>query len=154
MALRPLDPARAENAIGPEHQGDYHDHVGREVLGAAAHIGIEVAGGEALDEADDQAAHYGADHGVEAAEDDHGKHLQADQRQVDVDTEHAAPDHTAQRRNDARHRPGQREIALHIDAHGHGHLLIIGHRAHRHAHPALEEEPAEDTEQGQRDDHA
>src|SRR5437868_4873354 len=91
--LHPLDPARAENAIGPEHQGDYHDHVGREVLGAAAHIGIEVAGGEALDEADDQAAHYGADHGVEAAEDDHGKHLQADQRQVDVDTEHAAPDH-------------------------------------------------------------
>src|SRR5262249_46868005 len=115
IALHPLDPTPAENARWPEHQGDYHDHVGREVLGAAAHIGIEVAGGEALDQADDEAAHDSTDHGVEAAEDDHGKHLQADQRQVHVNTEHAAPDHAAECRDDAGHPPPHCQIPLPID---------------------------------------
>src|SRR5439155_19157872 len=152
--LHPLDPVRAEHAVGLEHQGDDHHHVGREVLGAAADVGVEVAGGQALDQADDEATYHGAEDGIETAEDDHRKHLEAHQHQVDVDAQHAAPDDAAERRDGAGHGPGQREIALDVDAHGHGHLLVVGHRAHGHAHAALEEEPGEDAEEGQRDDHA
>ena len=83
---------------------------------------------------------------VEAAKDHHGKHLQADQRELHVDAQHASPHHAAHRCDDAAHRPGQREIALDVDAHGHRHLLVVGDGAHGNAHAALEEEPGEDGE--------
>ena len=138
-----LDPAAAEDAVGPDHQDQDHQHVGREILGAAADIRVEIAGRQVLDDADDQPADHRADDRIEAAQDHHREHLQADQRQLVVDAEHRAPDDAAQRRDDAGHRPGQREIALDVDAHGHRHLLVVGDRAHRDADAALQEEPGE-----------
>src|SRR5205085_9136161 len=102
-----------------------------------------VAAGDDVDDAHDEAAHDGARNRVEPAQDHHGKHLEADQREVHVDAEHVAPQHAAQRRDDAGHRPRQPEVALDVDAHGHGHLLVVGHRPHGDALPRLQEEPAE-----------
>ena len=47
------------------------------------------------------------------------------------------------------HRPGERKIALDVDAHRHRHLLAVGDRAHRNADPAFQEEPGE---RGEKDD--
>src|SRR5271166_5325646 len=38
-----LDPATAEHALRPQHQGDDHQHVRSEILGTAADIRIEIA---------------------------------------------------------------------------------------------------------------
>ncbi len=74
---------------------------------------------------------------IEAAQDHHREDFQADQGELDVDAQHAAPHDAAQRRDDAGHRPGEREVALDVDAHGLRHLLVVGDGAHGHAHAAL-----------------
>src|SRR5207302_1239431 len=104
--LHALDAAPAEDALGADHQDQDHQHIRSKVLGAAANARIEIAGREVLDDADDQAADHRPDHRIEAAQDHHRKHLETDQRELVVNAEHRAPNHTAKRRDDARHRPG------------------------------------------------
>ena len=58
--VHPLDDLLAEDAVGADHQRHDHQHVGGEVLGAAADVGVDVAGGHVLHDAHDQAAHDGA----------------------------------------------------------------------------------------------
>src|SRR5439155_9502426 len=123
-----LDDAFTEDTVGANHEGEDHEDVGREVLGAAADIGVDVAGGDVLDDTDDEAADDRARNGVEPTQDDHREHLEADQRQVHVDAEQVAPQDAAQRRHDAGHRPRHAEVTLDVDAHGHGDLLVVGHR--------------------------
>src|SRR4029077_11781332 len=125
-----FDLALAENAIRREHKSDDHQDVGRKVLGAAANVGVEVARSEALDDADDQPADDRADDRIESAEDHHRKYLETDQGKLHVDPEHVAPNHAADRRDHAGHRPGQREIAFDVDTHRHCDLLIVGNGAH------------------------
>ena len=48
---------------------DDHQHVGRKILGAAADVGVEIAGGQAFHHADDEPADHGAEDRVEPAED-------------------------------------------------------------------------------------
>ena len=62
---------------------------------------------------------------------------------MDVDAQHAAPDHASEGCHDPGHCPGQREVALDIDAHGHGDLLVVGNGPHRDTHAATQEEPGE-----------
>src|SRR2546421_8989764 len=130
IASYSLDDAFAEDAVGTNHQRHDHEDVGGEVLGAAAHVRIDVAGRHVLHDPHDEAAHDGAGDGVEPAQDHHREHLEADQREVDVHAEQVAPENAAQRRHDTGHGPRQAEVALHVDAHGHRHLLVVGHRAH------------------------
>src|SRR4026207_1729214 len=87
MASDPLDDAFAEDAVGPDHEREDHQDVGGEVLGAAAPVGIDVAGGDVLDDADDQPAHDRARDRVQAAQDHDREDLEPHQRQVDVDAE-------------------------------------------------------------------
>src|SRR5919106_1930253 len=154
MASYPLDDAFAEDAIGPDHQGDDHEHVGREVLGATADVGVHVAGGDVLHEADDQAADDGARNRGEPAEDHDREHLEAHQREVHVNAQHAAPKDPAEGGDDPRHRPREPEVPLDVDAHGHGDLLVVGHRPHRDTLARLEEEIAEAAEEDETDDAA
>src|SRR6266508_5595314 len=91
VALDPLDDFLAEDAVGPNHEGDDHQDVRREVLGATAHVGIHIPGGDVLDNAHDEAADDGPRNGIEAAEDDHRKHLEADQSEVHVDPDDVPP---------------------------------------------------------------
>src|SRR6516164_7568229 len=146
-----LDTAAAEDAFGPQHQGYDHQHVGSEILCAAADIGVEVAGGEVFDDAYDQPADHRAEDRVEAAEDDDRKHFETDESKLVVDAEHRAPDDPAKGRYDARHRPSEREIATNIDPHRHRDLLAIGDGSHRNADAALQEKPAEGSEEGDAD---
>src|SRR6185437_15350575 len=113
--LDPFDPVRAEHAVWLEHQHEDHKHIGCEILGAAADIGVEVASRQTLDHADDQSADHRTDDGIKAAQDHNGKHLEPNQCEVHVDAKHAAPDHAAKCRYRAGHGPGEREITLNID---------------------------------------
>src|SRR5262249_48001681 len=116
---------------------------GLEALGPPAQVGIDVARHDVFHDAHDEATDDRARDRVEAAQDHHGEDLEPDEGEVDVDPQQVAPDDTAERRHDARHGPSQPEIALHVDAHGHGHLLVVRHRAHGDALTRPEEEPAE-----------
>ena len=91
----------------------------------------------------------GPGNGVEAAQDDHRKHLEADQGEVHVDPDDVPPDDAAERRHHAGHRPGEAEVPLDVDAHGHGDLLVVGDGAHGDALARLHEEPAEAGEEHQ-----
>ena len=91
---------------------------------------------------------------IQAAENDHREHLEADRGDLRVDAEHRAPDDAAERRDDAGHGPGDGEVALDIDAHGHGDLGVVGDGAHGDTHAALGEEPGEAADAEQRDDDA
>src|SRR5262245_60087687 len=126
-----LDDPLSEDSVGPDHQGNDHQDVGGEIFGATAHDGVDVAGGHVLDNADDEAADDGARDRVEPAQDDHGEHFETHQGQVGVDAEHVAPENAAERRDDPGHRPGQAEVPLDINAHRHGHLLVVSHGTHR-----------------------
>src|SRR5215471_6357507 len=136
--LHALDAAAAENSLRPHHQDQNHQHVGRKVLGAAADIGIEVAGSEILDDADNQPADHRTQYRVETAEDHDRKHFQPDQRELIVNAQHRSPHNAAERRDDPRHRPGEGEIAPDIDAHRHRHLLAVGYGAHGDADAAAQ----------------
>src|SRR5262249_31003461 len=81
--------------------------------------------------------------GIEPAQDHHGEDLEPHEGEVDVDAEQVAPDDAAQGRDHPGHGPREAEIALHVDAHGHGHLLVVCHRAHGDALARPEEEPPE-----------
>ena len=83
--------ARPKMPSGRTISTDDHQHVGHEILGAAADIGVEIAGRQVLDDADDQPADHRADDRIEPAQDHHRKHLEADQRQLVVDAEHRRP---------------------------------------------------------------
>src|SRR4029077_10970018 len=88
---------------------------------------------------------------IETAEYDDRKHLEAHDGELIVDAEHRSPDDATKSRDDTCHRPGKAEIALHVDAHGHGDLLAVRHRAHGNAGAALEEEPGEAGEKHETD---
>src|SRR5678816_2198814 len=149
MASHPLDDALAEDAVGTNHEGEDHQHVRGEVFRTAPHVRIDVTRGHVLHDADDEAAHDGAGDGVESAQDDHGKDLEPHQGEVDVDAEQVAPEDAAECGHDPGHGPGQPEVALHVDAHRHGHLLVVRHGAHGDALARLQEEPAEPGEKEQ-----
>ena len=51
-----LDDSFTEDAVGANHQGEDHEDVGGEVFGAAADVGVDVAGRDVLDDADDEAS--------------------------------------------------------------------------------------------------
>src|SRR5258705_9525290 len=142
-ASHAFDDRFAEDPVRPDHQRDDHQEVGREVLGAAAYVRVHVAGRHVLDDPDHEPAHDGAGNRVEAAQDHHREDLEAHQGQVGVHPEEAAPHDAAQGGDHARHGPGEREVALYVDAHRHGYLLVVGDRPHRDALAALEEEPPE-----------
>src|SRR5437667_8742735 len=72
-ASHSFDDFFAEDAVRPDHEGQDHQHVGREVLGAAAHVGIDVARGDVFHDPHDEAADDGPRDGVEAAQDHHRK---------------------------------------------------------------------------------
>ena len=144
-----LDDAFAEDSIRTDHQRDDHEDVGREVFRAPAHVRIDVPGRHVLDDADDQAADDRPGNRVEPAENDHREHLEAHEREVDVDAEHVAPENASERGDDPGHGPRQPEIPLDVDAHGHRDLLIVGHGAHRDPLPRFQEEPAEAGEERQ-----
>src|SRR5881409_407080 len=110
-----FDDAFAEDAVGANHQREDHQDVRREVLGAAADVGVDVAGRHVLHDADDEPADDRPRNRVEAAEDHHGENLEAHEREVHVDAEHVAPEHAAQRGDDAGHGPRHAEVALHVD---------------------------------------
>src|SRR5947207_8709159 len=93
IASHSLDDAFAEDAVGPDHQRDDHEHVGGEVLGAAADVGVDVPGGNVLDDADDEAADHGARNRVQPAQDHDRADLEADEREVDVHAEHVRAVH-------------------------------------------------------------
>src|SRR5260370_21747275 len=98
----PLDDSLPEDAVGANHQREDHQDVRCEVLGAAAHVGIDVAGGDVLHDADDEPADDGPRDRIETAEDHDREDLEADQRQAHVDAQHVPPQDTAQGRDDAR----------------------------------------------------
>src|SRR2546426_4743190 len=50
----PLDDLAPEEPVRPDHQSEDHEDVGQKVLGAPAHVGIDVARGHALDRPDDE----------------------------------------------------------------------------------------------------
>ena len=66
----------AEDPVGADHQGQDHQHVGGEILGAAAHVRVDVAGGDALHDPHDESAHDGPRNRVEAAQDHDREHLE------------------------------------------------------------------------------
>src|SRR5688572_30129256 len=69
----PLDDLFAEQALRAEQQKDEGEHVGEPVLDGAAHERPPVHLPDLLAHADDEAAHDGARHRREAAEDEHGQ---------------------------------------------------------------------------------
>ncbi len=88
---------------------------------------------------------------LEAAQDHHWEHFQADQCELVIHPEKRAPDDAAQGGNDARHGPGQGGVAPHVDAHGGGDLLIVRHRAHGQPRARVQEEPCEADEEDDAD---
>src|SRR5262249_18923249 len=75
----PLDDLLAEDPVGANHQGHDHQHVGREVLGAAPDVRVDVARGHVLDDTHDEAADDRAGNRVQPTQDHHREHLEADQ---------------------------------------------------------------------------
>src|SRR5215469_13266913 len=114
-----LDPPATENAVGANHQGDNHQDVRGEILGAAADIGIEIAGGQVFNHANDQTTDDSADDRVESAQNNHGKHLETDERELVIDPEHGPRDDASKRRDDPGHGPSESKVALYIDRHRH-----------------------------------
>src|SRR3989454_8747984 len=104
-----------------------------------------------LHDADDQPTEDRTRDRVEPAQDHDREDLEAHEREMHIDAEHAAPDHPAQGRDDPRHRPREREVPLDVDPHRHRHLLAVGDRAHRDPLARLQEEPAEDPEEDEAD---
>src|SRR5215470_14073130 len=131
IALDPFDDLLAEDAVRPDHQGQDHQDVRREVLGPAAYVRVHVAGGHVLHDADDQPADHRARDRVEPAQDHNREYLEAHQRQVDVDAQQVAPDDPAERGDDPGHRPGETEVPLYVDSHRHRDLLTVRDRPHR-----------------------
>src|SRR5688500_16112499 len=123
----PFDDFFAEEAVGPHHQHDEHEQERDEVLGAAAHVGVDVAGGDAFHGPHGQAAQYGAADGVEAAQDHHREDLEAHEGEVRVHPEDVPPDQPARGGGHAGHRHGRAEGPRHGDTHGHGRLRVVGH---------------------------
>src|SRR3989442_14152683 len=114
-----LDDLAAEESVRPDHQGENHEDVGQEVLGAPAHVGIDVAGGHALDTADDEPAHDGAGDAVEATQDDIREDLEPDQADRRVHAQHAAPHAAADGGRQPGEGPREREHEENIEAHPH-----------------------------------
>src|SRR5262245_21544778 len=85
-----LDLALAEEPVGPEHEDDHEGHEGGHLLHPSAEDRIEIPAREVLQHADQHTADDGADHAVEAAQDDDRKHLQAEVGEREV--EDPAPD--------------------------------------------------------------
>src|SRR5215471_126988 len=98
-----LDPAAAEDPLGAQHQDEDHQHVRREILGAAADKRIEITSGQIFDNADDQPADNGADDRIQPAEDHHRENLETDKSELVVNAEHRSPYHAAERGDDPRH---------------------------------------------------
>ena len=146
--MRSISPA-AEDAVRSDHQRDDHQDIRREVLGAAADIRIEVPCGQVLDDAHDQSANHCADNRVKPTEDDDGKHFEPDDSELIVDADHCAPNETGQRRDYACQGPSKGEVAAHIDAHRHRHLLAVCHGAHGNAHAGPKKEPREGSQRDQ-----
>src|SRR5438876_34738 len=73
-----FDDPLAEDAVGPDHQGQDHQDVRCEVFGATAHVRIDVAGGDVLHDADDEPADDRPRDRIETAEDHDRKDLEAD----------------------------------------------------------------------------
>src|SRR5262249_24498576 len=107
------------------------------------HIWVEIACRDILHDAHDKPAYHRAGNRVEPPKDHHGEDLEADQGEVHVHAQEVPPDDTAQGRHDAGHGPREAEVPLHVDPHGHGHLLVIRDRAHGDALARPEEEPTE-----------
>src|SRR5438876_1295869 len=147
-----LDDLAAEEPVRPDHQGKDHEDVGQEVFGAPAHVGIDVAGGHALDTADDEPAHDGAGDAVEATQYDSREDLEPDQGEPGVHAQHAAPHDAADGGRQPGAGPREREHEANVDAHRHRRLLVIGHRSHGDSHPASAEEPCEGDQEGARDE--
>jgi len=114
-------------------------------------IGVEIAGREILDDANDKPTDHRARDRIEPAQDHHRKHFETDESKLVVDAKHRAPDHPAQRRDDPGHRPGQRKIAPDIDTHRHRNLLAVGDSAHRNPGAALQEEICETRKENEAD---
>ena len=112
-------------------------------------IRIEVPRSQVLGDAHDQSAHHCADDRVKATEDDDGKNFEPDDGELVVDTDHCAPHETGQRRDNACQRPSKGEVAAHIDAHRHGHLLAVGYGAHGNAHAGPQKEPRKSSQRDQ-----
>src|SRR5438094_745225 len=149
-----LDDGFAEDAVRPNHQRDDHEHVRREVLGAAADQRVDEARGDVLDDAHDQAADDGPGNGVEPAEDDDREDLEADEGEIRIHAEEIAPQHAAEGGDDAGHRPREPEVPLDVDAHRHRDLLVVGDRAHRDALARFEKKPAEPGQEDEADERA
>src|SRR5205814_4200631 len=103
-------------AVRANHQREDHQDVRCEVFGATAHVGIDVAGGDVLHDADDEPPDDGPGDRIETTEDHDRENLEADQRQVHVDAQHVSPQDAAQGRDDTRHGPRQPEVPLDVDA--------------------------------------
>src|SRR3989454_6926001 len=88
-----FDDLLAEDAVGPNHQRQDHQDVRREVLRPAADVRINVARGHVLHDADDQPTEDRPRDRVEPAQDHDREDLEAHEREMHIDAEHAAPDH-------------------------------------------------------------
>src|SRR3989441_7105335 len=91
----PLDDLLAEDTVGTDHQRQDHQHVRREVLGAAADPGVDVAGRHVLHDPDDEAPDDRARDRIQPAQDHDREDLEADQREVDVHAERSE-EHTSE----------------------------------------------------------
>ena len=85
----------AQNAVGAENQNQDQNAEGQNILVVAG----EIAGGEALGQAQYKAAHHGPGDGADAAEHRRGKGLESgEEADAEVDLAHVRGDqHAAQR---------------------------------------------------------
>src|SRR5438094_8929112 len=69
MGSDPFDADFSEEAVGPDHEDQHEGDEWRNLLDASAEDGIEIAAGEVLQDADEEAAEDGPAHAVEAPDD-------------------------------------------------------------------------------------
>src|SRR5207248_2928097 len=148
MGSDPFDADFSEEAVGPDHEDQHEGDEWRNLLDASAEDGIEIAAGEVLQDADEEAAEDGPAHAVEAPDDHYWEDLEPEDGERPVHAAaHGGEQHPAEGGDDGSNAPGEREDAPDGDAHGERHLLRGGGGAHGDAGAGVFEEQREGDEE-------
>ncbi|GCC46363.1 hypothetical protein chiPu_0030622 [Chiloscyllium punctatum] len=140
MILDPLDVVATEKSVRSDQDGqDQHCRIDK-IATRATQQGIENAGCNSLDDAEQDAGEQRASYTVQSAQNGYGHALEQQLRERLIDALYRTPEHTGNRRDHRRHGPRQRDAALDRNADRPGRRIIIGNRTQNHTHPAPEEQ--------------
>src|SRR2546428_8610174 len=139
--LHPHDVDPTEEPEGSHEQRRDEHEIRGDVAEPAAEPWIDVPGRKAFEDADEDGPRDRPGNAVEPPDDHDGEDLEPQQHDPEASAAHDGPQGASDDGDAADHRPRDREVAMQIDAHRHGDLLIVRDGAKGHARTARMEEP-------------